>query len=178
MKIRHLLPLIAVCFLAAAAFGQGQNPAVAAKKTEMAKLEKWAGQWKGSGWIQMGPTRETFTGGETVQRKLDGLAMLVEGNFVNTEGKPIHQTLAVLTYNDRSASYDFATFLANGITGVQTLKVVGDHYEWGFDIPGGYGSARYNITITDTTWSEYGEFSRDGGKTWIKNFEMKLDRSK
>jgi hypothetical protein len=176
MKMKYLLIFLAVFAFSTAT--SAQNPMVAAKKAEMAKLAKWAGQWKGSGWVQQGPQRETFTGSENVQMKLDGLALLVEGNFVNSEGKPAHQTLGVVSYNDKASAYDFATYLASGITGVQTLKIVGDHYEWGFDIPGGYGSTRFNIKVDDTTWFETGEFSRDGGKTWFKNFEMTLTRLK
>ena len=146
------------------------------KRAEMKKLDKMVGQWKGSGWIQQGPTRETFTGAEIVQSKLDGLAVLVEGKFANPEGKVIHQTLAVLSYDETQKNYRFATYLANGNRGVQEFKIVGDHYEWGFQIPN-FGTIRYRITTDDKTWFEIGEFSRDG-KTWIKNFEMKLDKVK
>lgn len=171
--------LILVTLFLGTAFGSvsAQQPASAdAKKTEMKKLEKMVGQWKGSGWIQQGPQKETFTGGENVQLKLDGLAMLVEGNFKNSEGKGIHQTLAVLSANDAGSSYKFATYLANGLTGVQELKVVDDHFEWGFAIPN-FGNVRYKIKVDDNTWHEIGEFSRDG-KTWAKNFEMTLTRVK
>ena len=157
------------------AFAQEPNGADL-KKAEMKKLEKMAGQWKGSGWIQQGPKRETFTGVENVQKKVDGLAVLVEGKFSNPEGKVIHETLAVLSYDDALKNYRFATYLANGITGVQDFRVVGDHYEWGFQIPNA-GTVRYTIKIDTDTWSEIGEFSRDG-KSWFKNFEMKLDRVK
>ena len=146
------------------------------KRAEMKKLDKMVGQWKGSGWIQQGPTRETFTGAETVQSKLNGLAVLVEGKFANPEGKVIHQTLAVLSYDEAQKNYRFATYLANGNGGVQEFKIVGDHYEWGFQIPN-FGTVRYTITTDDKTWFEIGEFSRDG-KTWTKNFEMKLDKVK
>ena len=163
------------CIFAAAASAQTPNTAEL-KRTEMKKLDKMAGQWKGSGWIQQGPTREPFTGSETVQRKLDGLAMLVEGNFSNPAGKVIHQTLAVLSSNDKLNGYVFTTYLLNGISGVQDFKVMGDHFEWGFPIAN-VGQVRYTIKVDDTTWFEIGEFSRDG-KTWTKNFEMKLDRVK
>ncbi len=157
--------------------GYSQGPdQTGLKKAEMKKVEKMVGHWKGSGWIQQGPKRETFTGTETVQSKLDGLATLVEGNFANTEGKVIHQTLAVLSYDDAKKNYRFATYLANGNGGVQDFKIVGDHFEWGFEIPN-FGTVRYTIRVDDTTWFEIGEFSRDG-KTWMQNFEMKLDKVK
>lgn len=174
--MRFYLFLALVLFVCANfAFAQAPN-AVELKKTEMKKLDKMAGQWKGSGWIQRGPQRETFTGTETVQKKLDGLALLVEGKFANAEGKVIHETLAVLSCDDKMSGYKFATYLANGITGLQDFKVVGDHYEWGFEIPSA-GTVRYMIRIDYTSWLEVGEFSRDG-KLWFQNFEMKLNKVK
>lgn len=174
MKLTILLILI-FGIAPALLFAQTANQ-TELKKGEMKKLEKMTGHWKGSGWIQQGgPKRETFTGTETVQVKLDGLATLVEGKFANPEGKVIHQTLAVLSYDESQKNYRFATYLANGNTGVQEYKIVGDHFEWGFEIPN-YGTVRYTIKVDDTTWFEIGEFSRDG-KTWVQNFEMKLNRA-
>ena len=116
----------------------GQDAAsVELRKTEMKKLEKMAGQWKGSGWAQYAQGKETFTGGEIVQKKVDGLALLVEGKFTNTAGKVIHETLAVMSYDDKLAGYRFNTFLANGMTGEHDLKVFPDRFEWGFQIPSG-----------------------------------------
>lgn len=174
MKIYPLIILIYLTFVFTAV---GQEPnSTDIKKTEMKKLGKMAGQWKGSGWLQQGKTRENFTGTEMVQKKLDGLALLVEGKFMDSEGKVSHETLAVLSYDDALKNYRFATYLANGITGVQDFKIVGDHFEWGFQILN-TGTVRYTIKIDDTTWFEIGEFSRDG-KTWAKNFEMKLEKVK
>ena len=168
---------IALVVYVFAAYASAQQPDTAnAKRVEMKKVEKLVGRWTGSGWIQQGPKRETFTGSENVQMKLDGLAILVEGNFSNPGGKAIHQTLAVLSCNEKLNGFNFATYLANGITGNQEFKVVGDHYEWGFQIPN-VGTVRYSIKADNDVWSETGEFSKDG-KTWFKNFEMTLNRQK
>lgn len=155
---------------------RAQMPNVDAKKTEMKKLEKWVGQWRGSGWSQYGPKRETFTGTETIQRKIDGLALLVEGRFTNPEGRVIHEKLAVLSYDEKIKGYGFNTFLASGSIGDHVLKVLPESYAWGFETPS--GTVRFTIKIDNDVWFEIGEFSRDGGKTWIKTFEMKLDRVK
>ena len=175
MKSGLIFTLFLIGVFAGASLAQDPS-VIAAKKAQMNKLDKLAGQWKGSGWIQQGPNRENFTGTETVQKKLDGLALLVEGSFSNTEGKGIHQTLAVLSSNDKMNGYVFATYLASGITGIQDFQAFSDHFEWGFAIPN-VGTVRYTIKVDDKTWSEIGEFSRDG-RTWGKNFEMKLDRVK
>ncbi len=145
------------------------------QRTEVKKLESMVGQWKGSGWIQQGAKRETFTGTENVQRKLDGLALLVEGKFTNPEGKIIHETLAVLSFDAKVKNFRFRTYLASGMSGEHDLKVVADGYEWGFQSP--MGTIRYTIKTANDVWFEIGEFSKDG-KTWVKFFEMKLDRIK
>jgi hypothetical protein len=145
------------------------------QRGEVKKLESLVGQWKGSGWIQQGAKRETFTGTETVQRKLDGMALLIEGKFANPEGKVIHETLAVLDFNAKAAKYRFRTYLASGMSGEQDFKIVADGFEWGFQTPA--GTIRYTIKTANDVWFEIGEFSKDG-KTWMKFFEMKLDRVK
>ncbi len=166
--------MILVFIVGAVTFGQ-DAAAVELKKAEMKKLDKLAGQWKGSGWSQYGAKREPFTGGELVQKKVDGTALLVEGKFTNSEGKVIHETLAVMAYDDRAKAYKFNTYLANGSAGLHDLKLLPDGYEWGFQTPA--GTVRFTIKIDSDTWFEIGEFSRDG-KTWIRTFEMKLEKVK
>jgi hypothetical protein len=152
-----------------------EMPDANAQRVEMKKLESLAGQWKGSGWIQQGATRETFTGMENVQRKLDGLALLVEGKFSNPEGKVVHETLAVLSFEPKAKNYHFRTYLANGSNGDNEFKLLADGYEWGFALP--TGNVRFIIKTNNDVWLETGEFSKDG-KTWMKFFEMKLDKVK
>ncbi len=152
-----------------------QDNSVALQQAEMKKVENMVGQWKGSGWIQQGATRETFTGTENVQRKIDGLALLIEGKFTNPEGKIIHETLAVLSYDTKNSKYPFNTYLASGRSGQYELKLMADNYEWGFQTPA--GTIRYIIKIANDVWFETGEFSKDG-KTWMKFFEMKLEKVK
>ncbi len=168
--------LISICliFSAAAAAAQSEN-AADAQRAEVKKLENMIGQWKGAGWILQGSQRETFAGTEIVQRKIDGLALLVEGNFKNAEGRTIHETLAVLAFDPQAKGYRFRTYLAAGRSGEHDFKITADGYEWGFQTPA--GTVRYFIKISAEAWHETGEFSRDG-KNWMKFFEMKLDRVK
>lgn len=144
------------------------------KRAEMKKLDRFAGKWAGSGWIQRGRERETFVGTEIVQRKVDGLALLVEGNYKNKDGAIIHETLAVLSPNLKTKNYDFQTFLANGMSGTYEFKTTNGGWQWGFDFPS--MAMRYNITIENNVWTEIGEMSQDGGKNWTKIFEMNLKR--
>jgi hypothetical protein len=173
MRIKILLILTVLLTGFATIFAQENN--AEQLRAEMKKVDSLVGQWKGSGWIQQGPKRETFTGTETVQRKLDGLAVLVEGKFANPEGKIIHETLAVLAYEAKDSKYHFRTYLASGLSGEHDFRLLGSGYEWGFQIP--TGTIRYTIKTDNDVWFEIGEFSRDG-QNWIKIFEMKLEKVK
>lgn len=145
------------------------------QRAEVKKLESLVGKWQGSGWIMHEGKRETFTGSETVQRKLNGLALLVEGKFTNPEGRVIHETLAILTFNAKESKYNFRTYLASGTSGEHDFKLIPDGYEWGFQMPA--GTIRYTIKTANEVWAEIGEFSKDG-KTWTKFFEMNLNKVK
>lgn len=175
-----IICLIVFCLYFGVSFATAQmNEAevAAAKRSEMKKLDRLVGQWKGSGWIQQGRERESFSGTETVQRKIDGLELLVEGRFTakmpGGEEKVIHETLAVLSYNLQTKIYDFDTFLASGRSGKHELKIIEDGWEWGFKIP--QGVVRYKIKIADNTWTEIGEIMLNG-KDWTKFFEMNLKK--
>ncbi len=168
--------LLTAFILAASFIGvSAQENTVELQRAEVKKLESMVGQWKGSGWIQQGAKRETFTGTENVQRKIDGLALLIEGRFTNPEGKVIHETLAVLAFDPQAKAYRFRTYLATGRSGEYDLKIIPDAYEWGFSFTG--GEVRYTIKTANDVWFEIGEFSKDG-KTWVKFFEMKLEKVK
>ncbi|HEX8847146.1 MAG TPA: hypothetical protein VF791_21055 [Pyrinomonadaceae bacterium] len=160
---------------------QAQAPSPEAQLGEMKKLDYMVGQWKGSGWIQGQGGRQTFAGTETVQSKLNGLALLVEGKFTGKlPGKDVegvvHETLAVLSYDEKTKSYRFRTYLATGMTGDQEAKLVEGGWQWGFQFPG--GNVRYTIKVkAKDEWFEIGEYSQDG-KSWQKFFEMTLQRVK
>lgn len=173
-----LLVTVLLALSVSAAFGQmnkeAPQKAVETARAEIKKLDALVGRWEGSGWMMHGPEKETFTGTETVQRKIDGLALLVEGRFTNNKNVVIHETLAVISYNPRMSIFDFSAFLASGYKGVYELKSTADGFEW--FVPFSGGKVRYTAKISAETWSEIGEMSRDEGKTWQKIFEMNLKR--
>ena len=151
-----------------------------ALRAEMKKLDWLAGQWKGEGWIQMGPRRQEFAGTETVRPKIGGLALLVEGNFRSkgapADAPPVHETVAVVSYDRDAGNYWFSAWLNTGRSGKYEARLESDHVlQWFIPIP--QGQIRYTIRLDDRRrWSEIGEMSPDGGTTWRKFFEMTLTR--
>ena len=101
---------------------------------------------------QRGPgAPETFKGGETVQRKLGGLALLVEGRFLDKDGRVGHETLAVLAYDTAAKGYKFKTYLASGASGNFDLKLMEGGWQWSLEYPG--MMTRYTAKFTgDTCW--------------------------
>lgn len=176
-----LFVTISICLGLTTVFGQPNEATAAAQRAQIKNLEQIVGQWQGTGWIQQGAAKYNFAGSENVQKKIDGLALLVEGKFKtkiapNAEEKIIHETLAVISFDAKSQKYDFHTFLANGMSGKHELKPTADGLLWGFNFPN--GGIRYLIKITGDVWFETGEISTDGGKTWRKFFEMELKKVK
>lgn len=174
-KLGLSLILLAAFSIAA----QPGRPDPTAQREAMKKLEYMAGVWKGEGWIEMGGPRMTFRGTETVQRKLDGVALLVEGAFSGkTPGSdvevPVHTTLAVISYDPAAKKYNFNTWLATGTAGDHELVLNSDGWQWDIATPG--GTIRFVMKLNDKgEWVETGSRSADG-TTWKQFFEMKLKK--
>ena len=177
---RRLLSALALLTLAACLPAAAQPPSpesAAAQRAAMAKLDYMIGDWVGEGWIDMGGGRSTFRGGERVQKKLDGIALLVEGDFVgkrpgSEQEVPVHKTLAVMSYDPQAQKYRFDTWLASGSSGEHELTLNANGWQWQIQTPGGV--VRFVMTTGPAgEWHEVGERSADG-TTWQKFFEMTL----
>ena len=158
---------------------KAQAPTPAAQIEEMKKINFLVGEWQGEGWIQLGPNkRETFKQHETVQSKLNGLTMVIEGLGKSKDGSEriVHNALAVISYDLQKKSFRFSAYLANGQSIDAEAKITKDALEWGFTQA--YGTIRFTISLNEKgEWHEIGEINPDG-KNWYKNFEMTLQKVK
>jgi hypothetical protein len=173
---------IAVAFAASAfvgVFAADEQTSKDAQLGEMKKLDWLVGSWKGNGWIQMGPQgRKEFTQTETVQSKLDGLVLVIEGQGKsNADGSVAHTALAFVSYDERAKTFRWRAFTAEGRQTDTEAKVGANVLEWGLQISQ-RGQIRYTIKLDERgEWFEVGEMTQDG-KTWQKFFEMTLQRQK
>jgi hypothetical protein len=154
-----------------------QTPA-SGQRAEMKKLYWLVGHWKGTGWIQMGPQgRKEFTQTETIQGKLDGLVLVIEGEAKSKEdGSTIHTALAFLSYDEPAKTFRWRAFTAEGRQTDAEAKVGANTLEWGLQTP--RGRMRYIIKLNEKgEWFEVGEMAQDD-QTWRKFFEMTLERQK
>lgn len=164
--------------------GFGQDPkAIAVQQEAMKKLTFLVGQWKGESWTEFVPgQRQMSQGTETIQNKLNGLLVVIEGVHQRKvadkgAGDVVHHAFGVVSYDEKGKRYRFQAYTDRGNYTEAEARVGDGKLEWGFRIPQ-FGEVRYTITLTEKgQWFEIGEVSADG-KEWRKFFEMTLDRVK
>ena len=180
MTTARKLALAAVLTLVAviSVFAADQPASKDVQRREMKKLEWFVGHWKGTGWIEMGPQgRREFTQTETIEAKLDGLVLVIEGlGKAKEDGATVHAALAFVSYDHRANKFRWHAFTAEGQMDTEA-KVGTDTLEWTLDIPQ-RGRMRYTITRNEKgEWFEIGEMIRED-QTRHKFFEMTLRKQK
>ena len=174
--------LILVSILSAVAlvcvFAADQPTSKDVQRREMKKLDWFVGRWQGTGWIQMGPQgRSEFTQTETIEAKLDGLVLVIEGSAkAKEDGSTVHTALAFVSYDHRANKFRWHAFTPEGQIDTEA-KVGTDTLEWTLEIPQ-RGRMRYTITRNEKgEWFEVGEMV-DEDQTRHKFFEMTLRKQK
>lgn len=175
MKTSPKLTLAAVLAVVAvfSLFAADQPTSKEVQRREMKKLDWFVGHWKGTGWIQMGPDRHEFNQTETIEAKLDGLVLVIEGSGkAKGDGSTVHTALAFVSYDHRGNKFRWQAFTAEGQIDTEA-RVGKDSLEWTLEIPK-RGRMRYTITRNEKgEWFEVGEMIQDD-QTRHKFFEMTL----
>ena len=147
------------------------------QRREMKKLEWIVGHWKGAGWIQIGQGRHEFTQTETVEAKLDGLVLVIEGLGKRKEdGTSVHTALAIVSYDDRAKKFRWHAITPEGQVDTEA-KVGTDSLQWTLQIPQ-RGRMQYTLKRNEKgEWFEVGEMIQ-ADQTRHKFFEMTLQKQK
>lgn len=163
---------------AAGAAQQGLPPG-AAQLTAMRPFDRWIGTWRGSGWstTQTGERIE-FNLVETVERKVGGTVLLLDGRGTATNGaapgRVTHDGLVVLYYDERTGKYHWNGHEIGRDAMNVEATLVDDGLAW--SLPVGEGATvRFTITWDERRWHEVGEFSADGSN-WTRFMEINLLR--
>ena len=179
MKNRILFMLV----LTSMHFSMSAQTSPEVHNQKMKQFAFWEGKWQGEGSTQMGPgPAKKSTVEETLQFKLDGTVMLIEGigkalDPQTNQSHVVHHAMAILSYEPATDQYKFQTYLKDGRSTPALLKVTAENkYEWGFDVPNGKIKYIINIDPAMKTWNEIGHYSNDNGTTWLKFFEMNLNK--
>ena len=176
MKLAAASIAFAFAFAMACAVPAGAEPPSPTARAEVAKLAPLVGRWKGVSWMDLPGGRHHAVSEETVEMRLDGRALLIEGLHRDREtGAVTHHALGVLAWDDRRREFRMASALASGLTGSYGAKLEGKHLVWMLAGPQG-PKRRFTIALdVPGRWLERGEIS-DDGVTWKTYFEMRLER--
>lgn len=171
MKTLFKIYLFAACMMGFLNLAHGQSydlSPVAQEKMEA--LAFLVGNWKGSGWmITPDQQRHTFEQSEKVEMQLSGTHLMIEGKGISN-GKVIHNALAVISPKEESGQFAFNSFLQSGTSGSFKAELKGEVLYW-------YPTeqVRYVIQINESgQWHEIGEYNM--GTEWFQFFEMTLDK--
>lgn len=165
-------------FIKIIAFAQNPFQPKAETIDALKKISFLTGNWKGTGWMQMGPEKHTFTQTEAIVSKVNGTVVQIDGLGKDLKNPEIiiHQAFAIVSYDIQNAKYLFKAFKGDGGQIDADAKLIDEHtFQWGFSSPM-TGQVKYTISVVNGKWTEIGEMSRDGGKTWLKYFEMQLEK--
>lgn len=167
----RLLPLI---LLAVPVLAQAPPPTTEAPEA-MRRLSSWAGTWSGEGWMRVGPGEpERFKGVETIESKLGGHLILIEGKHHRAGSDVlVHHAFATVSFDATTGGYKFRSHLANGRGGDYTAEWNDGAFIWFLQSPG-RGKIKFTIRIEGQDWHEIGEMERNG--KWVPYFEMRLKR--
>lgn len=196
MHTRNLLAVLALALATSVLAAEPTRPAgprqppspaetAARHREKLSPLQVLVGNWRGDGWVDMGPSaggRKTFQLKETVQPHLDGTVLVVEGLGTSRASPtapevPTHQALGVLSWDEAAGRVRFSAYRLGGGVVDTEMKLLGDGvFQWGFDMP--HGRVRFTLEVRDGVWVEKGELSRDGGKTFGQFLEMTVRRAK
>lgn len=173
-----VLTAVAGASLLAGSPARAQMPDGSASRAAMQKLDFMVGRWKGGAWMLRGTERVSTDMTEVVERKLGGVAFLVEGlGVVPAPGaeppRVVHNALAVISFDPQTQGYVLRSYIASGQWGDFVLTPIEGGVIWSREVPG--GRIRNTAKIGNGEWHEIGEFSRDG-TTWMQIMELKLKK--
>ena len=172
------LGLAAALAILTPASAPAQAPDGSANRTAIERLGFMVGRWRGEAWMQRGPERVQTQMTETVESRVGGTVLLVEGLGIvpgqgTTPARTVHHALGVVAFDPQSNGYILRSYIATGQWGEFVLTPIDGGVQWSREVPG--GRIRNTAHIGGDEWHEIGEFSRDG-VTWTQIMEMRLRR--
>ena len=174
--------IAAALLLALASVLPAQQPS-ALPANKMQDLAGLVGKWTGTGWVQYeGAERTTFDASESVEGRLDGLVLILEGKGVMkaADGSEtvVHHGLSILTYEPLSRRYIMISIRQDGSHAVAQVHEDTGFLEWSYQDPD-LGMIKRTVRLTESgQLFAVSDHSTDSGATWHRIFEMELARQK
>jgi hypothetical protein len=135
-----------------------------------------AGKWAGEGWIGMDEgQRKRFHETESIDMKLGGLVLLIQGHGTDDAGRTVHAALATLSFDMQDQQYHFRAHEDMGHYIDSTAQCRDKVMTW--SLPAGPGKILYTIALNAKgQWHETGTFTVPG-QPERPMFEMTLERA-
>jgi hypothetical protein len=134
-------------------------PNVEEQRAAMKKLEFLVGEWSSEATVLRGPGQfAEMAQTESVQFKLDGLVLMIEGiGRAKTDGKVSLQALGLISFDDETGTYKMRAF--NDGRWLETdvrLAAGGESISWGFTL-GAFKTTTVLHINEKGEWTEHGE---------------------
>ncbi|MBX3118207.1 MAG: hypothetical protein KF784_04015 [Fimbriimonadaceae bacterium] len=141
----------------------------------MKKLSFLFGEWEGTGWVQMGQERSTYTVKESVHPRAGGTVVSFQGIGKDTKtGIVGHDAYGVMSYDLEKKAYTIRSYVMNGQSGVFPATIGDKSIVW--EIKTDDRHIKYSISLDEKgQWVEIGEVKLDGN-LWYKFMEMTLKK--
>jgi hypothetical protein len=157
------------------------DPAIPANSSTrivaMRRLGFILGRWQGRGWTMIERRRVRFEQEESVDSRLNGEIITVDGraNDPGNRDDIRFTAFAIASYDVATMTYRWRAY-ANG-TCVEVPLDVGDQtFRWEFQAAPNT-LMRFDAHVAGGSWRQVGEVSADAGVTWSQTFEMELTRT-
>ncbi len=155
-----------------------RKPDVKAQQFAMKKLAFLVGEWSGEASVLRGPGQfAELTQTESVQYKLEGLLLLIEGvGRTKSDGKLSLQALALISFDDEAGAFRMRAF--NDGRWLETevkLADAGKSISWGFTL-GEFKTATVLRINENGEWTEHAELVI-GDRAPQKMMELRVRRN-
>jgi hypothetical protein len=170
--------VMAVTLWASASLAQ-QPRDLKAQAQAMEQLAPMLGTWMGEGWrVLPDGQRITFTQTMKLESKAGGLAYTIEGmswRHATPNARPSPGSFGIISFDDRTKAYQFRSFTFGELIDAPAELVRAGVFRW--TVPGA-AALRFTVDMnTPNSWSETGERSTDGGKTWVQTYGLTAYRT-
>lgn len=149
------------------------------------QVSSMLGEWRGRGWSMLPDgSRVEFDVVERVRWNLAGTALLVEGfgfsaNPETGEREVGHDAFALIVWDEqKQAPTMHARRAGDPGGGFATYDIAWDADKGALVWQVQPDRVRFIIVVADGVWTETGEYSPDGGGTWMRFLEMRLDAAR
>jgi hypothetical protein len=164
---------------AAAAQAPSTRGNLAAQIEAMKKLDGMVGEWLGDGWFTVEGQRVGIVQSVVVRRELQGQVLTTRDRVqrrTDPVSPPATASFGILSFDDASGRFLMRSYFRGQVTDLDTEVPRPGVLVGRTTRPNGVLARVTTDVSTDGVWHEWSEDSRDGGKTWTRNYDIVMKR--